>query len=182
MSRPTKEFMMRDYEERIGSDTDEALVVSIRGVDAQTNNRMRNELRKSGIRVTVVRNGLAKLSLKDTPLAGLSPVLEGPSALVYGEQSVVNVARELMKWAQEVQNLELKGAILDGMLFEGKDGVERLSKFPTREEAIAKNVTLVLSPGRNLMGAVKAPGANLLAVVKAIQEKLEKGEAIAAVS
>ncbi len=45
MSRPTKEFMMRDYEERIGSDTDEALVVSIRGVDAQTNNRMRNELR-----------------------------------------------------------------------------------------------------------------------------------------
>lgn len=182
MSRPTKEFMMRDYEERIGSDTDEALVVSIRGVDAQTNNRMRNELRKSGIRVTVIRNGLAKLSFKDTPLAGLSPVLEGPSALVYGEESVVNVARELVKWAEEIESLELKGAILDGMLFEGKEGVERLSKFPTREEAIAKNVTLILSPGRKLMGAVQAPGANLLAVVKAIQEKLEKGEAIAAVS
>src|SRR5690606_41315089 len=95
MSRPTKEFMMRDYSERIGADTNEALVVSIRGVDAQTNNRMRNELRKDGIRVTVIRNGLAKLSFKDTPPAGLSPVLDGPSALVYGEQSVVNVAREL---------------------------------------------------------------------------------------
>lgn len=182
MSRPTKEYMMRDYEERIGVETDEALVVSIRGVDAQTNNRMRNELRKSGIRITVVRNGLAKLSLKDTPLGPLASVLEGPSALVYGEESVVNVARELMDWAKKVENLELKGALLDGMLFEGKAGVERLSKFPTREEAIAKNVTLVLSPGRNLMGAVKAPGANVLAVVKSIQEKLEKGEAISAVS
>lgn len=182
MSRPTKEMLMRDYTERIGEDPVEALVVSIRGVDAQTNNRMRNELRTQGIRITVVRNGLAKIALKDTPLAGLSPVLDGPSALVYGEQSVVNVARELMKWAKDVANLELKGAILDGMLFEGAAGVERLSKFPTREEAIAKNVTLVLSPGRKLMGAVKAPGANLLAVVKSIQEKLEKGETISPVA
>ncbi|MEO1717335.1 MAG: hypothetical protein AAFR76_09510, partial [Planctomycetota bacterium] len=71
------------------------------------------------------------------------------------------------------------GAVLDGELYAGEAGVTALSKFPTRDEAIAKVVTLVLSPARNLVAQVKGPGANVAGLVKAIEEKLEKGEAIA---
>jgi len=39
-------------------------------------------------------------------------------------------------------------------------------------------VTLILSPGRNLMASVKGPGGRLAGIVKAIQEKLENGETI----
>jgi ribosomal protein L10 len=59
--------------------------------------------------------------------------------------------------------------------------VKALSKFPTRDEAIAQDVTLILGPGRKLVGAIKGPGSNLAGIIKAIEEKLEKGEAIAAV-
>jgi ribosomal protein L10 len=93
---------------------------------------------------------------------------------------VVEVARELVERAKKIKELELKAACLDGIFFEGADGVLRLSTFPTREEAQAKVVTLLLSPGRNLAAAALGPGRRVLGVVKEIQERLERGETIAA--
>jgi len=178
MSKPVKNMMIRDYQDLVGDHSD-ALVVSVRGIPANDNNRMRMELLEKQIRVTVVRNNLARHAFKETPLAALDPVMEGPSALVYGAESVVDVARELVKWAKEVEQLELKGAVLDGMLFEGEEGVQRLSKFPTREEAISDVITLVLSPARNLAAQIKGPGGRIGGILKAIEEKLEQGETIA---
>ena len=69
--------------------------------------------------------------------------------------------------------------VLDGNLFEGEAGVKRLSDFPTKEEAQAKVVQLVLAPGANVLGAAKGAGGRILGVIKTIQEKLESGETIA---
>ncbi|GAB4555424.1 MAG: 50S ribosomal protein L10 [Phycisphaerales bacterium] len=180
MSKPVKNMLIRDYQERLG-DTTDALVVSIRGIGANDNSRLRQGLAAKDIKITVIRNNLVKHAFGDSSLGNIEPLMSGPSALAYGAESVVDVARELVKWAKDIEHLELKGAVLDGELFEGEAGVERLSKFPTREEAIAQTVTLILSPARNLVGAVKGPGSALASIVKSIEEKLEKGEAIAKV-
>ena len=177
MSKPMKEMMIEDYKRRLDG-VENALVISVRGIEANDNNRMRTTLAKKDIHITVVRNSLARFAFEGTSLAGLDPVMQGPSALAYGAESVVDVAREIMEWAKQLENLELKGAILEGELYEGAAGVERLSRMPTREEAIAQDVTLILSPGRNLVGSVLGPGAALMGIVKAIEEKLEKGEEI----
>ena len=79
--------------------------------------------------------------------------MTGPSAFVYGGDSVVNAARALMKAVKQHPDISLKGAVLDGNLFEGEAGVKRLSDFPTKEEAQAKVVQLVLAPGANVLGA-----------------------------
>lgn len=177
MSKPVKEIMMEDYQRALEGQ-ENALVVSIRGIEANENNRLRQELARKDIRITVVRNSLAKKAFADGPLGGLSPILDGPSALAYGAESVVDVARAIVEFAKEIENLELKGAILDGQLFEGEEGVKRLSNFPTREEALAEAVTLILSPGRKLVGSIKGPGSRLAGIVKSIEERLEKGEQI----
>ena len=126
-----------------------------------------------------MRNKLFGQAFGDSNLAPLKDVLKGSSALAYGAESVVDVAREIVGMLKQFPDIELKGAVLDGMLFEGEAGVKELSKFPTREEAIAQDVTLILGPGRKLVGAVKGPGSSLAGIIKAIEEKLEKGEAIA---
>lgn len=177
MSKPVKEMMIRDYQDRLG-DTENAVVISIRGIEANENNRFRMSLIEKGVHVMVVRNKLAKKAFGDGAMSGLGEILEGPSALTWGGESVIDVARELVNWAKEIEELELKGAILDGEVFSGEEGVKALSKYPTRDEAIAQDVTLILSPGRNLMGAIKGPGGRLGGLIKAIEEKLEKGETI----
>jgi len=180
MSRPVKELMMRDYQERLG-DLEDAVLVRMRGIDSNTTNTIRRDLQKKEIRVTLVRNKLFLKAFEDTNLTALAPLLEGQNTVAYGSESVVHVAREFVELIKTYPDVELRGAVLDGQLFEGEDGVKALSKYPTRDEAIAQTVTLILSPARKLMGAVKGPGGRLLGIVKAIEEKLEKGEAIAKV-
>ncbi len=177
MSKPVKNMIIEDYKERFG-DTQDALVIGLRGISSNDTNAIRDGLAAKSIRVTVVRNKLFGQAFGDTGLANLSEVLSGANAVAYGAESVVDVAREIIALVKKFPDIELKGAVLDGELFEGADGIERLSKFPTRDEAIAKDVTLVLSPGRKLMGAVKGPGSQIAGILKAIEEKLEKGEAI----
>lgn len=178
MSKPIKELIVADYKKRF-DELDGALIVDVRGMNANDNNQLRRGLQKKRIRVTVVKNTLAKKAFAGTSLENLAPGLEGPSALAYGETSVVDVARELVDWAKKIKQLTLKGAVLDGTYYEGAEGVKRLSSFPTREEAQAKVVQLVLSPASNLLRAATSPGSNILGIVKEIQERLEKGQVIA---
>ncbi len=180
MSKPVKDMIVREYLERLG-DVEEAAVVSLRGVGGIANTEMRADLRKKDIRITIVRNSLFGKAFADRTLGVLSPVMEGSNALIYGGESVVEVAREIVEIVKSFPEIELKGAILDGELYEGAEGIERLSKFPTRDEAIAQDVALILGPGRKLLASVKGPGGRLVGVIKAIEEKLEKGEEIAKV-
>lgn len=180
MSKPVKEMIMRDYESRFNG-IDGALVLDIRGIDANHTNEMRIDLLGKGVRVTVVKNALARKAFAGGDLAALEPALEGPSAVAYGDDSVVNVARAVVEWAKKLEKLDLKGAVLDGTYFDGEAGVKRLSDFPTKEEAQATVVQLVLSPGSNIVGAAKGGGGRILGIVKQIQEKLENGETISKV-
>lgn len=180
MSKAVKSMVMDDYRGRLGDRTD-AVVVTLKGVNAIANNQLRLALAKKNMHLTMIRNSLFLKTFEGTGLAALAPVLSGSNVVAYGGESVVDVAREIIEVIKKLKDIELKGAVLDGQLFTGKDGVEALSKFPTRDEAIARNITLILSPGRKLLGAVKGPGGRLMGIVKAIEEKLEKGETIAKV-
>jgi large subunit ribosomal protein L10 len=178
MSKTVKTMIMSDYQSRLEG-TSDAMLISIRGVKAIPTSKMRRNLAGKNIKITVIRNNLAKKNFAGTGLEPLTKLLTGPSAIAYGGQSVVEVAREIVALIATMPELELKGAVLDGQLFEGKAGVTELSKFPTREEAIGRVITLVVSPAQKLVAAVKGPGAKIAGIIKAIEEKLEKGEAIA---
>ncbi len=185
MSKTVKNIIMRDYKARISGGTDaypDALLISIRGVKAIDTTRMRHGLAKKSIKITMVQNALARKTFEGTNLSPLSDLLTGSNALAYGGQSVVEVAREIMTFLAKMPKIELKGAVLDGTLFKGKAGVEELSKLPTKDEAIAQAVTLILSPARNLVGQLQGPGRTVAGLVKAIETKLEKGETIASVA
>jgi large subunit ribosomal protein L10 len=95
MSKPIKNLIAASYRQKF-ADVEGAVMIDIRGVASNDNNKLRAGLAAKDIHVTVVQNNLAKLALADTDLKGLSDLFTGPSALVYGGTSVVEVARELM--------------------------------------------------------------------------------------
>jgi large subunit ribosomal protein L10 len=178
MSKTVKNVLMGDYKTRLG-ETSDAMIISIRGMSGKDNTKLRTGLRKKKIKVQVVRNALAKQTFKGTALEPLLGLLDGPSALAFGGGSVVEVAREIVAMIKDFPTLQLKGAILDGNIFKGDAGVKELSKFPTKEESQAQIITLVVSPARNLLAAVKGPAGTIAGIIKSIETKLEKGEAIA---
>ena len=177
MSKSVKKLIVNEYKRRFG-DVGDALIIDIRGIEANENNDLRVDLLNKDIHITVLKNSLAKTAFEGTELEVVSTNLSGPSALVVGGDSVVDVARNLVDWAKKIKQLELKAAILDGELFDGADGVIRLSNYPTKEEAQATVVQLVLSPAGNVVKAATSPGSNLLGVIKEIRARLEEGNTI----
>lgn len=174
MSKYVKNLIQQDLTQRLG-DVEGVAVINPRGISANKNNQIRRTLHGKGLRMTVVKNTLAKRAVGEGKLKGFDVLLDGPSAVIYGKASIADVARTLLDLKKEVDTLELRGVFFDGELYAGEKGVDTASKLPTREEAIGQLVALLLSPGKNLAGALKGPGGTLGAILKTIQEKAPAG-------
>lgn len=173
MSKPVKNLVTDAYKSRFGGISG-GVLVEIRGTTSNATNDLRAALAKKQIKVSVVKNSLAKGILSDTGAKDLTKFLAGANALVYPAAEGVDtlaVARELVEWTKKIETLQVKGAFYDGVLYEGKAGFETLSKLPTRAEAQGNVVTLLLSPG-----------GNISSILGEIQKKLEAGETIAKIA
>jgi large subunit ribosomal protein L10 len=155
-------------------------VINPRGIDATKTNQLRRRLRGKGFKVYVVKNSLARRASGSTKIKGFEALLQGPSAVVYGKGSGPDIARALMDEKKLDAKLELRGIFFDGEAYVGDDGVKKVSKFPTRQEAIATVVAAMLSPGKKLAGAIKGQPGKIAALIKAVEEKAKEKEAAAA--
>ena len=169
MSKPIKELVRKELISRFQGITSLA-VVGFTGVNAVTNNMIRARLRDKGIRLTVVKNIMARQAFKEVGLAQAGDMLDGPCAVTSGGDNVVSMVRELLEISKEVPALAVKAALLEGEVF-GSERIVELSKYPTRDEAIAAVAACAMSPARKLAGCVMAPGGKIAGILKTLEEK-----------
>lgn len=175
MSKFVKNLIIRDLSKRLDG-VESVAVINPRGINATKNNQIRRKLHEHGVKMTVVRNTLVKRAIGDGKLKGFEALLDGPSALVYGQTSISQIARILLEEKKADERIELRGIFFDGEVYVGDKGVEQVSKLPTREEAIAIVVACVLNPGRKLAGILKGQAGKVAALIKTIEEKAKEKE------
>src|SRR5688572_26470389 len=173
MSKVVKGLVQKEIAKRL-ADVDGVAVINPRGIDAIKNNLIRRRLRAKGVRMTVVKNTLAKRAVGDGKLKGFDALLDGPSAVIYGDASIATIARMILDEKKNDDKIELRGVFFDGEIYVGDKGMEQVSKLPTREEAIGQVVALILAPGAKLAGTLKGQAGKVAALIKAIEEKAEK--------
>lgn len=178
MSKKVKSLIEKELAKKFDG-VDALAVISPRGISGLKNNQLRRKLREKGVRMTVVKNTLVKRATQGGKLKGFQGLLDGPSALIYGKSSISTIARLLVEAKKSDEKLELRGIFFDGEVYIGDKGVEQVSKFPTREEAIAMIAAAIASPGRKLAGAVGSPARKMAGVIKSIEEKAKGKEAAA---
>ncbi len=173
MSYFVKGLVQDEYRQKF-AEIGEFVVIDTTGITGVDNNVMRGALKNQGIRLTVVKNTLMRTAMKDTEKPTATDLfVSGPCTVVYGGDSVVDVAKLVVDWSKKLKMIQLKGAYVDGTVVDGK-GVEDLSKMPSRAELQGQIVQLAKSPGARVAGAIAGPGGVIAGCIKSLIEKLEK--------
>jgi large subunit ribosomal protein L10 len=175
MSKLVKQMMISDLQAKLG-DCREVLVVDVSKLTAVATNKWRISLFQKKIRVHGVKNAVARRALIDVGLGGVADVLKGPSAIIWGGEDIVSLAREIVANVKATKEIELKGGAL-GATSLSADQVEQLSKSPGRAELLSQISGLVLGTGGRLAAAIAGPGGRVAGCAKAIADKTEDATA-----
>src|SRR6476469_8820269 len=108
MSKYVKNLITKELTGRL-KDIDGVAVINPRGIDGNQNNSIRRKLHEKKLRMTVVKNTLARRAVGEGKLKGFDALLDGPSAVIYGQASISQVARLLLDEKKTIEALELRG-------------------------------------------------------------------------
>ncbi len=146
------------------------ILVDFCGLTADEMVALRRRLKASNSELKVVKNTLARRASEGTSLANVEHLFRGPTALVFGYQDPVETAKVLVSFAKEAEALRVKGGLLEGRAY-GPDGVEELSRLPSREVLLATFLATLNAPISNLVNVLAANIRGLLNVLNSIIEK-----------
>jgi ribosomal protein L10 len=173
MSKKIKDLMTKEISDQLQG-VENALLVNVVGIDANSTVALRKQLCEKDIQLLVVKNSLAKRATEGTPLAPAFNGVEGTLALVWGSEDFVSLAKQISELdkSKKYEKFQTRGGVMDGERLTPERVLE-ISKWPSRTEQLSILMGQILSPGANLAGALLGPGGALASQI----EQLGKGEA-----
>ena len=171
MSKRIKGLIEKELKDRFAG-IDQCVIVSVRGIDGVSTNEMRRGLSQKDIRLGVLKNSLARRVFRDLNMEPLNEYLTGPSAIVYGADSIIDLVKALVEWDKKLAAFQIKGALLDGRGLDDK-ATMALAKLPNRRELQGQVVLLANAPGATLSSAIGSPASRIAGCVKTLIEQKE---------
>jgi len=155
-----------------------AVVADYRGFTVAELTTLRNRLRDSGAEMIVAKNTLLRLAARNTGRDALEPLLEGPTAITFAYDDVAKVAKVLLDASRATPKaLNVRGGVLGTTMLQA-DGLEAVTKLPSREQALANIVGGVAAPVAGVVGVINAAISNVAFVIQARIDQLQPaGEA-----
>jgi large subunit ribosomal protein L10 len=170
-----KAQIVQDLEERVGK-AQIGILADFSGIKVGPMTLLRRQVREAGGELRIAKNTLLRRAAGEQSL--MAPVagdLKGPNALVLGYEDPVALARLLVKFAQDLPLLKIKGGVIGGQTLTAMD-VDALSKLPAREVLLAQLLGLLQAPPQALVNVLAGVIRNFLNVLVAIRDEKEKAE------
>ncbi len=150
----------------------EALVVAhYSGLSVSEISDFRGKAREANVNIKIAKNRLVNIALKDTPFAGVSKFLKGPTVFAFSSDPV-SAAKTLAEFAKTNAKLKIVGGGMGSNVLDAK-AVDSLSKLPSLNELRGALVGLLVAPAGKLARIAQAPALQLARVMQA---KADKGE------
>jgi len=151
--------------ERLGS-AKTAVLTEYRGLTVQQISDLRKQLKGAAAEYKVVKNRLARLAVKDSPLDALGPHLKGPTGLAFTKQDPVAVAKALQTFVRTNPQLQIKLGLVEGKVLQPAD-LKALADLPSKEQIRSQIVGAVQGPMAQLVSLLQAPLRELVYVLEA---------------
>ena len=171
MNKNEKTQAISELEAAIGKARN-AFLIDFKGVTVPQVTELRKQVRETGSKYLVVKNTLALIALKDSPMIGMKDRFSGPTAVAYNSTDAVKLAKALTRFAKDVPAMQFKGAMLDGQVVPAEQ-IQTIASLPSREELISKLLFVLQSPVRGLVTVLQGNIRNLAVVLNQVAKQKE---------
>ena len=174
MAKALRERIVRELVNRYGS-ADCCVFVNFDGISSQTMGELRQEMRRRGVAMSVQKNSLLKIALKQASKPSSEEVFISPTAAVSGAQSPFELCRLLIDWQRKSGKLKIKGGFLQGKFLLAKE-VAVLSEIPSKEALLGRLSGTIILPAARIAFCLGSVLSRLASAMEAYSQKLEKSE------
>jgi large subunit ribosomal protein L10 len=150
-----------------------AIAVGYKNIDAAATVKLRKTFRDNKVDYKVIKNTLARLAAKGTPLEQFAEGLIGPNAIILGYDDVVapaKVLRDVLK--EQGDKMTVKAGVVQGNLVDAK-GLAALASMPGLPELRGMLAAMIAAPATTLVRLLNTPGSQ---IARVLQAKAEQGE------
>ena len=156
----------------VAAEAHSAVAAEYRGLTVDEMTEMRVKARESGVYLRVVKNNLAKLAVVDTEFECMTESFSGPLVLAFSQEDPGSAARLIEAFAKGHDKLVVKSLAVGGELYPASE-LKRLSKLPTRDEALAILAGTLRAPLDKLARTINEVPGKLVRTVAAVRDQKE---------
>lgn len=169
MPTENKQALVDEIKSRF-NDAEAVIMIDYRGLTVKEMQSLRRSVRESGGEITIYKNSLTEIAIRELALPSMDAYLEGPTAFVFVAGDAVAPAKALSAFAKEHQALELKGGFVQNQVI-GADGVKAIATLPSREELVAKLLGTMQNPLTGTVRVLAGPARAFATVLDAIAKQ-----------
>lgn len=151
-----------------------AILTDYRGLSVTGIQGLRATLRPLNAEFRIAKNTLTRIAAERAGIEGLTPMLDGPLALVLAYDDVVAPSKAISDFVRTSRILTVKGGVLENQIVSAR-GIEDLATLPSRDELLGKLLGLLNSPAQRLVTVLGGPSRSLVQVLNAYAEQRAEG-------
>ena len=176
MNKEEKVKVVEELKDQL-NDYKSIYLTDIAGLDAMQTSKLRRECFNSNVKLSVVKNTFLEraMSQSETDFGELKDLLKGNTTIMLSE-SGNSPAKVIKKFRKDGEKPILKGAFVDEAIYIGDDQIEALFNLKSKEEVIGEIITLLQSPAKNVISALKSSSGKIAGLVKTLSENPIEGE------
>lgn len=171
MTREEKSLIIEDLTSQL-TEGSTIYLADISGLDAASTSNLRRACFKANVKLAVVKNTLLSKAMEksDKDFGDLPKTLIGNTSIMISETGNAP-AKVIKEFRKKSERPVLKGAYIEESIYVGDDQLDTLVDIKSKEELIGDIITILQSPAKNVISALKSGGGKLSGILKTLSEK-----------
>ena len=169
MPTAEKEAAVAEVAQKL-KDAKSVFLTDFTGLNVEEITRLRRTFTDVNVQYRVVKNTLARLSLKEAGCEDLLEYLDGPTAMAFGMDDPVAPAKVIRDFRKKNDKLTVRACLFEGVLF-GEEKVGQIADLPSRQESLAVLSRVLQAPRSNLAYSLNGVLSKFVYAISAVKEQ-----------
>jgi len=154
----------------IAADAHSAIAAEYHGLSVVEMTELRAKARNEGVYLRVVKNSLTKRAVEGTEFECMADSLVGPLLMAFSQEDPGAAARLISAFSKDHNKLVARVIAIGGEVLPVEQ-LERLSKLPNRDQAIALLMAVMKAPIEKFVRTLNEPHAKFVRTVAAVRDQ-----------